>query len=93
MAGHGVQAVEDFGLLLDEMLEAASTIKQTTTIEPPLNRSDLAEFFERVPSIFPPTSSPESKKHIIETAARDAFNNLLVSWTSVRTYGHTSDVL
>ncbi len=68
-------------MLLDEMLEAASIIKQTSTIEPPLNKSDLAEFFERVPSIFPPTSSPESKKHIVETAAQEIFNNLLVSCT------------
>jgi hypothetical protein len=79
MASYGVQAVEEFGQLLDQMLKAALVIKQTSTIEPPLNKSDLAEFFERVPSIFPPTSSPESKKHVIETAARDAFNNLLVS--------------
>jgi THO complex subunit 1 len=79
MASYGVQAVEEFGQLLDQMLKAALVVKQTSTIEPPLNKSDLAEFFERVPSIFPPTSSPESKKHVIETAARDAFNNLLVS--------------
>jgi THO complex subunit 1 len=84
MAGHGVQAVEDFGRLLEEMLEAASAIKRTNTIEPPLNKTDLAELFEQVPLVFSPTSSLESRKHIIETAARDAFNNLLVSRTSVR---------
>lgn len=83
MGGHGVQAVEDFGQLLEEMLGVASTVKRTSTIEPQLNKSDLAEWFERVPSVLP-TSSPESRKHIIETAARDAFNNLLVSHTSVR---------
>ena len=82
MAGHEVQAVEDFGRFLEEMLEAASAIKRTSVIEPPLNKSDLAEWIERVPSVLP-TSSPESRKHIIETAARDAFNNLLVSRTSV----------
>jgi hypothetical protein len=84
MAGHGVQAVEDFGRLLEEMLEAASSIKRTNTIEPPLNKTDLAELFEQVSLVFSPTSSLESRKHIIETAARDAFNNLLVSRTSVR---------
>jgi THO complex subunit 1 len=83
MAGHGVQAVEDFGRLLEEMLGAASAIKRMSTIEPPLNKADLAELFERVPSVLP-ASSPESRKHIIETAARDAFNNLLVSRTSER---------
>jgi THO complex subunit 1 len=84
MAGHGVQAVEDFGRLLKEMLEAASAIKRTNTIEPPLNKTDLADLFEQVPLVFSPTSSLESRKHIIETATRDAFNNLLVSRTSVR---------
>jgi THO complex subunit 1 len=84
MAGHGVQPVEDFGRLLEEMLEAASFIKRTNTIEPPLNKTDLAELFEQVPLVFSPTSSLESRKHIIETAARDAFNNLLVSRISVR---------
>ncbi len=84
MAGHGVQAVKDFGRLLEEMLEAASAIKRTNTIEPPLNKTDLAELFEQVPLVFSPTSSLESRKHIIETAARDAFNNLLVSRISVR---------
>jgi THO complex subunit 1 len=79
MASYGVQAVEEFGKLLDQMLNAALVIKPTSTIEPPLNKSDLAEFFERVPSIFPPTSSLESRKHVIDTAVRDAFNNLLVS--------------
>jgi THO complex subunit 1 len=82
MAGHGVQAVEDFGRLLEEMLGAASAIKRTSTMEPPLNKSDLGELFERVPSVFSPTSSLESRKHIIETAARDAFNDLLVSHIS-----------
>ncbi len=85
MAGHGVQAVEDFGRLLEEMLEAASAFKRTNTIEPPLNKTDLADLFEQVPLVFSPTSSLDSRKHIIETAARDAFNNLLVSRTSVRT--------
>ena len=84
MAGHGVQAVKDFGRLLEEMLEAASAIKRTNTIEPPLNKTDLAELFEQVPLVFSTTSSLESRKHIIETAARDAFNNLLVSRISVR---------
>jgi THO complex subunit 1 len=83
MAGHGVQAVEDFGQLLEEMLRVASAIKRTSTIEPPLNKSDFAELFERVPSVLP-ASSPESSKHVIDAAARDAFNNLLVSRTSVR---------
>lgn len=84
MACYGVQAVEDFGRFLEEMLGAALAIKRTSTIEPAINKSDLAEWFERLPSVLPPASTPEARKHIIETAARDAFNNLLVSRASVR---------
>ena len=87
MADHGVQAVADFRRILEEALK----VKQTITIEPALNKSDLVVFFDRVSSVFPPTSSPESKKPVIETAARDAFNDLLVSRSRIRANGHTSD--
>jgi THO complex subunit 1 len=92
MASYGVQAVENFGRLLEEMLGAALAIKRTSAIEPPINKADLVEWFERVPTVLPPASSPEARKHIIETAARDAFNNLLVSRTAIRAYEHTPDV-
>lgn len=79
MASHGVQAVGDFGELLHEILVKASVVKGTDAVEPPLHRSNLSGLFERVDSIFPVTLSSESKRHAIETAARDTFNNLLVS--------------
>ncbi|CAL3965873.1 hypothetical protein PZA11_002707 [Diplocarpon coronariae] len=81
MAGLGVQMVEDFGKLLQEMLAKALIVKPTSTVEPPLNKSDLAELFAMVDSTFPAATSPESMKHAIETAARESFNNLLASTT------------
>ena len=92
MAGHGVQAVEDFGRLLQEMLERAREVKHTNTVEPPLNKSDLDELFERVDETFLSTTSLDSKKHAIETAVRDTFNNLLVSSAFVRTQDYVSDI-
>ena len=113
MATYGMQEAEGFGKLLEEMLEGAQLVKQTNTIEPPLNKSDLPELWDELESIFPSSASQEpktdpleaamkgglppsplaeSRKHIIEAAVRDAFNNILVSHTSVRVPEHISDV-
>lgn len=92
MAGHGVGAVDEFGKLMEEMLEKAHEIKRTDTVDPPLNKSDLADYFERLPSIFPPSSSTDFKKHVIETAVRPIFYNLLVSSSSVRANECISDL-
>jgi THO complex subunit 1 len=79
MASSMFLAVEEFGKFLEGMLEKARDVKKSDTIEPPLNKSDLYESFEQVNSMFPPTMSLESRKHSIDAAARDVFNNLLVS--------------
>jgi THO complex subunit 1 len=91
MSGQDVGAVDEFGKLVEEMLEKAQEIKQTDAVDTPLNKSDLAESFERISSIFPPPSSTEYKKHIIETAVRPIFYNLLVSSSSVRANECISD--
>lgn len=83
MTSPGVSAVEDFGRFLEGMLEKARDVKKSDTIEPPLNKSDLLESFDHVNSIFPSTMSLESRKHSIDAAVRDVFNNLLVSWTAI----------
>lgn len=75
----GLEVVTDFGRLLDDLLEKASSVKRTATVEPPLNRSDLSEIFERVDSVFSPLVSNDTKKHAIDIAARNTFNELLVS--------------
>ena len=79
--------MDEFGELLREMLvsaqKKAQAIKNTNTVEPPLIKSDLTGLVERIDLIFPPTTPPDMKKRgqyaVIETAVRDAFNNLLVS--------------
>jgi len=90
MAGYGVPAVGEVVVILQEMLREAQVVKQTYTIEPPLHKSDLVRFFERLHSTFAGVPSPDSKKHVIETAVRDIFNNLLVSRASA-SKGYTSD--
>lgn len=85
-------AVGEVGAILQEMLDKALVVKQTNAIEPPLYKSDLAELFDRIESVFAGLPSPDSKKAIIDTAVRDTFNNLLVSRaSSARARGHTSD--
>ncbi|KUJ19932.1 uncharacterized protein LY89DRAFT_611898 [Mollisia scopiformis] len=79
MAGHGVEAVDEFGSLMEEMLDKAQEVKQTDTVDPPLNKSDLADSFEEILSIFSPTTSADFKKHVIETAIRPIFYNLLAT--------------
>ncbi|TVY56122.1 Uncharacterized protein LCER1_G002060 [Lachnellula cervina] len=87
MAGHAVQTVDEFGGLLWEMLQRAEQQKQTDTVEPPLNKSDFTDLFERVKPIFLSTATSEVKLEVkkrsqcavIETAVRDTFNSLLAS--------------
>lgn len=77
-----VEAVEEFGGLLNEMLHTAATIKQMAAIEPPLVKSDLADYLPRLQTINGFPKSQESKKSVqyavIETAVRDVFNQMLV---------------
>lgn len=83
MFGHGVQAVDAFGGILRDMLGRAKSVKQTITVEPPLNKSDIIDLSAQLDPTFPSASSQELKKRIqyaiVETAVRDTFNNLLVS--------------
>jgi THO complex subunit 1 len=83
MAGHGVQGMDEFTMLLGEMLQRAAMVKQTNTVEPPLNKSNLDDLFERVEREFfssAITLELRKRKHaIVETAAREAFNSILVS--------------
>lgn len=81
-ADYGVAAVADVGVMLKELLARALVVKQSSTIDPALHKADFAELFERLQSIFAGAPSPDSRKHVIETAVRDTFNRLLVSCTS-----------
>jgi THO complex subunit 1 len=83
MAGHVVQAVEAFGELLKELLRRAEEVKQATTVEPPLSKSDFEDILERVEAAFfssAETLEQRKQRHAaIDTAIRDKFNELLVS--------------
>ncbi|KAG9235274.1 THO complex subunit 1 transcription elongation factor-domain-containing protein [Amylocarpus encephaloides] len=85
MEGHGVQAVCDFDELLQEMLQKAREVKPTNTVEPPLNKPDLGDLFNRINTLFASLPTPEVKKRsqyaIIETAARDAYYHFLANTT------------
>ena len=83
MAGHGVLGVDEFKKLLLEMLQRAETVKQSSAVEPPLNKSDPHDLFERVEGEFfssAATLELRKRKHaVIETAVRETFNSILVS--------------
>lgn len=85
MAGHRVPAVDAVGKVLQGMLDKAELVKQTNL---PLNKSDIGDSFEKIGAIFNHLVSPEAKKRsqyaVIDTAARDIFNNLLVSFAPAR---------
>lgn len=83
MGSHHVAAVDGFGQLLAEMLTTAAHVKEkTTTVDQPLNKSDLGGLFSKIDTVFTSTSSPEVKKRaqyaIIETAVFEVFSDLLV---------------
>lgn len=92
MADNGVAAVDEFVELMEEMLEQAHEIKQTSTVEPPLHKSDLAGFYGRMSSIFSSSVPSDFSKRTIETAVRQIFYNLLVSSSSVRADEYISDL-
>ncbi|CAD6502198.1 BgTH12-02437 [Blumeria graminis f. sp. triticale] len=77
----GVEATDDFGKLLQSMLKHAILVKQTEKVDPALHKSDMLELFDKVDTIFPTYLSSESRKQVIDAAARAAFNNLLASTT------------
>jgi THO complex subunit 1 len=83
MAGHVVQAVDEFGELLKELLQRGDELKQTTTVEPPLSKSGFEDILERVEAtLFSSAKTLEQRKQrhaVIDTAIRDRFNELLVS--------------
>lgn len=95
MAGHVVQTVDAFGELLKELMQRAEEVKQTHTVEPPLNKSDFEDILERVETQF--FSSAETlelrkQRHAaIDTAIRDKFNDLLVSTTGAFLGSYSND--
>jgi len=91
MEHSAMQMADDVGKLLQETLGRALEIKTTSNIEPPLNRTDLTGLLAQFDTVFPFSASADSKKHAVETAVREAFNNILVRYGRGRTMGHKSD--
>jgi THO complex subunit 1 len=83
MAGRGVQGVGSFGELLAELMKRAEDVKHTSTVDPALNKVDLADLLDRLESTVDPSTNNSTSRRwsfaVIETAFRDQFNKLLVS--------------
>ncbi|KAL7786704.1 THO complex subunit 1 transcription elongation factor domain-containing protein [Trichoderma ceciliae] len=87
----GVSAVSAFEHLLTELLDEASTAKQTTTIEPALAKSDFVNIHDRVSSSLACSKAAETESSapldslrsrqfaLVETAARDFFSKLIAT--------------
>jgi THO complex subunit 1 len=86
MAGYEVHGVDEFNKHLQQMLQSAELVKKSTTVEPPVTRSDLDDLFQRVEKeFFSSATTPELRKRkhaVVETAVRETFNSILVSLPS-----------
>lgn len=84
---YGVTPVTTLVKFFEEALDAASTIKPTSAIDPPLEEADLKGVIDRLPTT-PHTGEPQDgaalrqERHhrfaVIETAARGVLSNLIV---------------
>lgn len=80
-----VAQISSFAALLNEALQHARDAKPTTSIEPPLAESNFGSFLTALPSVFAnsntdaPTTDKTRQFAIVETAARDLFDTLVVS--------------
>jgi hypothetical protein len=79
MVNHGVEAVDGAAGVLHEMLRQAGTVKHSG-VEPPITKSILNGLEHKFTSFQGNEQDPKkfSQYAIIETAARDIFNDLLV---------------
>lgn len=69
----GVPAVAPFASLLNELVDEAAAAKQTTTIEPALNKTDLDNLSQRVAAVLPDIGEAETADVASDASkARDA---------------------
>jgi THO complex subunit 1 len=87
---HGVAGVAAAAAFLDQLLERAESIKKTASIEPPLEKSNFDDLRRQLNDALGYDTAEEAvdtKKiqrfAVIETAVRDTFKSLIVSWPSV----------
>ncbi|KAK4153697.1 THO complex subunit 1 transcription elongation factor-domain-containing protein [Chaetomidium leptoderma] len=84
---HGILGVGAAGAFLDELLARAESVKQTQSIEPPLDKSDFDDVRRQLSDALgyePPADEPGDAKKIqrfavIETAVRDTFKSLIAT--------------
>lgn len=84
---YGVTPVTTLVNFFEDALDAASTIKPTSAIDPPLEEADLEAVLDRLPTTPHTGESQEGaalrqERHhrfaVIETAARGVLSNLIV---------------
>ncbi|KAK4193969.1 THO complex subunit 1 transcription elongation factor-domain-containing protein [Podospora australis] len=85
---HGIEAVANASILLKELLERADSVKQTSSIEPPLVESDFDNLQSRLNDVYGSQAAnvedlSETQRTqrfaIIETAVRDTFRSLIAT--------------
>ncbi|KAH6841142.1 THO complex subunit 1 transcription elongation factor-domain-containing protein [Chaetomium sp. MPI-CAGE-AT-0009] len=84
---HGVSGVAAAGTFLDNLLARAEIVKQTASIEPPLEKSDFDNVRQQLSDAlnyeFVADEPADAKKiqrfAVIETAARDTFKSLIAT--------------
>ena len=85
---HGISGVAAAGTFLDNLLSRADSVKQTAAIEPPLDKSDFDDARRQLSDALgyelvadePADSNKIQRFAVLETAARDTFKSLIVSW-------------
>lgn len=78
-APSGMQTVDIFGDFLQSLLRKAQEIKKTDKVDPALHKSDFPGLLDEIKSIFHTSMSIDSRKQVIDAAARNTFYNLLAS--------------
>ncbi|KAK4167678.1 THO complex subunit 1 transcription elongation factor-domain-containing protein [Cladorrhinum sp. PSN259] len=83
---HGIEAVARAGAFLEDLLRVADSVKQTSSLEPPLAESDFDNIEEQFNAIYDAelTSNDSADTRIqrfaiIETAVRETFKNLIAT--------------
>jgi THO complex subunit 1 len=85
---HGISGVSAVGSFLDKLLARAESVKQTASIEPPLEKSDFDDLRRQLTDALgynvaaedPADAKRTQRFAVIETAARDTFKSVIVSW-------------
>src|SRR5688572_23626099 len=83
---HGVPGVAAAAAFLDDLLQRAESLKQTSSIEPPLDKSDFDHLRRLLGDALgyeivvedPGDSKRMQRFAVIETAVRDTFKSLIV---------------